>query len=293
MPHSAEVAGPSDCDSLLPIGAFSRRVGVSPELLRVWERRYGLLSPARTSNGRRLYSARDEQRVKEMSRGLARGLRAREAARRACRAGDDAGTATELEEVTRRLWRMVTTFDGPGAEAQLDRLFGGYGVEPALSGVILPFLREVGERWACGEVGVGHEHFAATLVQARLLGLARGWDGGNGPPALLACPPGERHTLGLLCFGLSLRSRGWRITYLGADTPIDAVGEVADAVKPARIVLSSVSPDVYESAREPLTDLAGRHRVALAGQGADEAFAEMLGAAALTGDAVLEAAALA
>ena len=69
------------------------------------------------------------------------------------------------------------------------------------------------------------------------------------------------------------------------------MGEVADAVKPARIVLSGVTADVYESAREPLADLAGRHRVALAGRGADGSFAAQLGAAALTGDPVLEAAA--
>ena len=57
------------------------------------------------------------------------------------------------------------------------------------------------------------------MIEGRLRALARGWGDGDGPRALLACPPGEQHELGLLCFGLLLRERGWRIAYLGAETP--------------------------------------------------------------------------
>ena len=60
-----------------------------------------------------------------------------------------------------------------------------------------------------------------TSLRGRLAGLARNWGAGAGPLAILACPPGELHDLGLLVFGLVLRARGWRIAYLGANTPIE------------------------------------------------------------------------
>ena len=67
-------------DSHLRIGALSRRVGVSPELLRAWEQRYGLLEPVRSDGGFRLYSAADEQRVRSMQRHLEAGVSAAQAA---------------------------------------------------------------------------------------------------------------------------------------------------------------------------------------------------------------------
>jgi MerR family transcriptional regulator, light-induced transcriptional regulator len=285
-----------ESDLLVEIGPFSERVGVSPDLLRVWERRYGLLAPRRTPNGRRLYGHLDEQRVKAMNRGLARGLRAREAARAALAGSPqseaDVRITTELDDVTQRLRRALDALDDSGAQEQLDHLFAGYSVDSVLSNVILPYLHELGERWACDEIGVGHEHFAANLIQGRLLRLAHPWDGGTGARALLACPPGEQHTLGLLCFGLSLRSRGWRITYLGADTPIPAVAQVAASLDPACIVLSSVSASVFEQARKPLARLAKRYPLVLGGAGARPKLARKLGATALEGDPVSEAARL-
>ena len=79
---------------------------------------------------------------------------------------------------------------------------------------------------------VAQEHFASGFIHARLLALARGWDRGLGPRALLACAPGEQHTFGLIAFGIALHEIGWRITYLGADTPIPMVIEAAASVQP-------------------------------------------------------------
>ena len=54
----------------LRIGEFARCVGVSPDLLRAWERRYGLLQPVRSSGGFRLYTDEDAERVARMRRAL-------------------------------------------------------------------------------------------------------------------------------------------------------------------------------------------------------------------------------
>jgi hypothetical protein len=76
------------------------------------------------------------------------------------------------------------------------------------------------------------------MFRGRLLGLARGWDAGVGPRALLACPSGERHDLGLLAFGIALRGHGWRITYLGADTPPESLQQSIAALGPSAVILA-------------------------------------------------------
>jgi MerR family transcriptional regulator, light-induced transcriptional regulator len=281
-------------DTLLRIGAFSRRVGVSVELLRAWERRYGLPAPARSARGVRLYSAADERLVRSMRRAVARGVPAAEAARLAAqdRDGDAPAPSSggELAALRDRLRDALADLDDACAQDVLDRLFGAFTVDAALAEVVLPYLEELGERWECGEIGVGDEHFASNLIHGRLLSLARKWDEGQGPRALLACPPGEQHTLGLLCFGLALRARGWLITYLGADTPTGAVAKVAEALKPAQVVLASVSPEMFAAERGALAELAARIPVALGGSGAGPAAVK--GAAVLGGDPVTEAARL-
>ena len=76
-------------------------------------------------------------------------------------------------------------------------------VETVLRVVLLPYLAELGDRWSTGEATVAQEHFASNLIRGRLLGIGRGWDGGDRPRAVLACAPGELHDLGLIAFGLT------------------------------------------------------------------------------------------
>ena len=219
-------------DGVLRIGELSKRSGVSPELLRAWERRYGLLLPTRSAGGLRLYSQADLERVRVMREHLDAGLAAAQAATLAMRAdtAEPAPTAALSPSAMREdLAAALDHFDEPRAQAILDRVLAAVTVDTLLGEVILPYLRELGDRWERGEASVAQEHFASNVIRGRLLALARGWDRGGGPRAVLACAPGEQHDLGLIAFGLALRARGWRIVYLGADTP---VASVADAAAP-------------------------------------------------------------
>jgi MerR family transcriptional regulator, light-induced transcriptional regulator len=279
----------------LRIGEFSKRVGVSPELLRAWETRYGLLRPERSGGGLRLFSEQDERQVQLMLRNLAAGVHASEAARLALlsrRPSAHAGTRA-AEEIERALTKGVEALDEPMTQTALDRLLETFALPQALSEVVLPFLRRLGERWAAGEIGVAHEHFASDVIGGRLRALAHGWGGGVGPRAVLACQPGERHDLGLLCFGLALREQGWRITYLGADTPLRDVVAVCGELSPAIVVLSAVNRERFRRSTEEIVALGKRMRVAIGGAGATPALATRLGVELLGGDAVGEAAALA
>ena len=132
---------------LLRIGELSRRAGVSPELLRAWERRYGLLRPTRTPGGLRLYSSEDLRRVQEMQRHLSDGVAAAEAAALASQAPVEPENASlTAADVRAELAQALDGLDEPAAQAILDRLFAVGTVEAALSDVILPYLRELGAR---------------------------------------------------------------------------------------------------------------------------------------------------
>jgi MerR family transcriptional regulator, light-induced transcriptional regulator len=255
---------------LLRIGELSRRSGVSPELLRAWERRYGLLRPTRSPGGLRLYSGNDLDRVREMQQHLADGLAAAEAAALATRtASDQVVPSPRLPSTARaELAAALDAFDEPRAQSKLDRLLAEATVETVLTDVILPYLEELGARWKRGDASVAHEHFSTSVLRGRLLGLARGWGRGVGPVALLACLPGEQHELGLIAFGLALRSHGWRIAFFGGDTPLDTVEHAADALQPRLVVLSTVTPDLAHAALPQLQTLASRYRFALGGAGA-------------------------
>jgi MerR family transcriptional regulator, light-induced transcriptional regulator len=305
----------------LRIGELARRTGASPELLRAWERRYGLLHPTRSQGGFRLYTAADEARIRRMREYLAGGVSAAEAARLAVDAETrptTAQTASEdvraprasaqatappdptrdmaadaprpvLRAAARDLVAALDRFDDGQAHAVLDRLFSAYRIETVLRDLLIPYLHDLGERWARGDVSVGQEHFASNLLRGRLLGLARGWGQGHGPAAILACPPGEQHDLGLLAFGITLQRRGWRIIYLGPDTPIATIRHVALGAVPQLVLLAGVAPGPLAEHADAIADLASQTPVALGGAGASAELAARVGARLLEQDPVTAA----
>jgi MerR family transcriptional regulator, light-induced transcriptional regulator len=242
------------------------------DTLRAWERRYGIFEPTRSRGGFRLYSQGDERRAHAMQALIGEGLSAAQAADAVREgrgldgaSGGHAALAPEL--LARELVQAVGRLSEEDANRVLDRAFGALSLEAVMREVLLPALRAIGEGWARGEVSVGQEHFATNLLRGRLLGIARGWMSGSGPVAVLACPPGESHDLGLIVFGLALRARGWRIAFLGADTPVESIAESADALDAALIVVTALAPEALVSVREDLAELGAHRQLALAGAG--------------------------
>lgn len=271
----------------LRIGELSRRTDVAPELLRAWERRYGLLHPTRTDGGYRLYSEADVERVRAMQSHLDAGVSAAEAAGLVL-SGPETRLGTGRALALRgSLEAALDRFDGAAAHTVLDEALSELTVDTVLTEIVLAYLAELGARWERGEASIAQEHFASSLLRGRLLGLARGWDRGSGRRAVLACAPGEFHDLPLIAFGLALRERGWRITFLGADTPIGTVVDAAAKVRPQLVVISASVGDRLREANGQLRRLAQTTRLALAGPGGSAA--RLSKAHVLAGDPVTEA----
>ncbi len=149
-------------------------------------------------------------------------------------------------------------------------------------------MHGLGDRWERGDASVALEHFPSAVLRGRLLGLARGWGLGARPGRRAACPPGEQHHIGLIAFGLALRSRGRRIVFLASDTTLETVAEASDQLDASVVVLSAVSSERVKPVLPQLRELAGRRKLAL-GAAAESDTLKDSGVLALGGDPVAEA----
>ena len=206
----------------LNIAALSRRTGVAPDTLRKWEQRYQILRPTRTAGGQRRYSERDVARVEWLCERLREGYRIGEAAQ--LLGTTEVATTRSPKEHLRTILAALDTGGATEVGLLIDQAFALHGVDDTLEEILRPLLQTIGERWEHGEMTVAEEHVLSEAVRSRLGHLLADSGGGLRGTVVLACAPGERHELGLMMLAIALRRDGWKVIYLGADTP------VADAV---------------------------------------------------------------
>lgn len=249
-----------------PIGVVAERAGVSPDVVRAWERRYGVVEPERDASGRRVYTQSDIDRLVLLARATEGGrsigqvanlengvleelIRERAAAR---------ATAPRLDlpadsgELVRQGMRLVRALDGHQLEVFLLHAASRHGVPVLLRAVVGPLFREIGVEWHAGNLTAAQEHLATTTVRGvlvRLLGSLPRID--EAPVLLAATPAGERHEIGVLMVVAEAVTLGWRVTYLGADLPADEIASAATQTGARAVALGAVyAPDPAGLSRE-------------------------------------------
>ncbi len=259
-PERQQDDGSESRGATLGIGAVARRTGLSPDVLRVWERRHHAVEPFRTAGGTRLYTESQVRRLESLAALVARGHRIG----RLARLSDDALVALFLEdgrtgsiaevaspslppsnggsELIETALEALETVDSARLEQLLTPLFLSLGPRDFTLEVALPLLREVGERWAAGRLSVAAEH-AAVAVLRTLLGASIRRHPNRDPRrrALFATPTGQRHEFGILSAALLGSGVGLDTIYLGCDVPVvDAVTTVRHTE--AGIVVIGLAP---------------------------------------------------
>lgn len=230
---------------LFPIRDLVERTGVNASTLRAWENRHGLIVPVRTPSGHRLYSDEDVARVHRVQELLAQGLGlGRIAARLAAEPpGQPAGGApVSWPGYVAETLRALADFSAE----RLDRVYGEacalYPIDAVTSGLLIPVLERLGERWQERPAGIAEEHFYSAWLRNKLgARLHHAPPAGRGKPLVLACLPGEGHEIGLLVFALAALQAGHRVIYLGANMPTRQIIHVERAAQPAAIVLAGRS----------------------------------------------------
>ena len=142
------------------------------------------------------------------------------------------------------------------------------GVDHTVTEVIMPVLKQVGDAWESGELGVLHEHFVSSSFRGVLGELRMPVQGDQVRTVVLACPPRELHDLPLELFGAMLHARWWRVVSLGANTPMTAIADAVRYLDADACVLAGVRRSAFESRMPSLTRLGSRVPLFLAGEGA-------------------------
>ena len=263
-------------DGLYPMRVVTRMTGLTSHTIRVWERRYQAVVPHRTAGNTRRYSAEDVHKLTLLRKATALGYPIREIA------AYEAGALEELMQAERRVDRSPEAppvqSDDPYAGIRRDYLerieaFDYYRALEALSRaaallttsdfvfeVLLPILRETGDRWEAGTFTVAHEH--AVSAQARglldtLLRLAAPQPGS--PRLVIATPAAHRHEFGVLAAAHLAVARGFEPVYLGPDVPdIDLLDAVSRSE--AALVLLSVERTMDPTESRAFDDVLGRLR---------------------------------
>jgi DNA-binding transcriptional MerR regulator len=216
-----------------PLRAAARLTGLSPEVLRAWERRHRVVVPLRTPGGTRRYRASDLERLRLVKAAVDAGHRIGQVARLAPdelerrAAGPRTATSPGLETVLEALERL----DAARVQHLLSLQLSALGPVRFAQEFALPLVGEIGERWASQQMGVASEHLSSAVLRS-MLGSALTPTAASllGPRIIFATPAGERHELGLQMAALTAMGAGANPIYLGADLPVeDLLQAVEDA----------------------------------------------------------------
>ncbi|MEU8759276.1 MerR family transcriptional regulator [Streptomyces sp. NPDC048659] len=252
----------SDAAHGITTGALARRLGVSPTTVRSWDQRYGIGPAVRADGRHRRWSPGDVAMLEEMCRLTASGVPPAEAARAvrrdrsapvapgpedpapARRAGPGGGLPLgDVRQECRGLARAAVRLDGPAMDALLRQVLAEYGLVTAWEEVMVPTLHAVGRKWESSEDRyVEVEHLLSWHVSTALRRAAAGPAGASpAAPVLLACVPGEQHSLPLEALAAGLAERGLPIRMFGAAVPAEALDAAVRRSGPAAVVLWSQS----------------------------------------------------
>ena len=230
----------------LNISAVERETGLSKDVLRIWERRYGFPRPGRDDNAERQYAAADVAKLRTIKRLMDTGLRPGKLIRQSL---DDLNALAEKRIHPRRdalapamerdVLAVLKSHDVAGLQALLANLLLRQGVQRFVMETIAPLNRAVGEAWMRGELQVFEEHLYTELTQAVLRSALAAFARQPGTPRiLLTTVPGEQHGLGLLMVDALLTPEGAQCISLGTQTPFEDIRRAAAAHKINIVALS-------------------------------------------------------
>jgi DNA-binding transcriptional MerR regulator/methylmalonyl-CoA mutase cobalamin-binding subunit len=233
-------------EASLNISAVERETGLSKDVLRIWERRYGFPHPQRDDNAERQYAPDDVAKLRAIKRLMDTGLRPGKlirqsleelnalAEKRVHPRRDALAPAIERDVLT-----LLKAHDAAGLQYTLASLLLRHGVQRFVVETVAPLNRAVGEAWMRGELQVFEEHLYTEQLQVALRGAVGSLPRQSGlPRILLTTVPGEQHCIGLLMVDALVSPEGAQCISLGTQTPFEDIRRAALAHKAHVVALS-------------------------------------------------------
>jgi len=244
-----------------PIRVVSNRTGLSPHVIRAWERRYRAIVPQRTGTNRRLYSDDEIHRLQLLRRatlaghgiGHIAGLSDRdlealvaEDQTRVPAAYDSKGARSGRESARKVLEdcvEAVSALDAKRLEDVLSSALVRFSRPVVVEEIVLPLMNHIGENWQQGLLKIVHEHVASAVVRNILGNLVAAYGAGpSGPCMVVATPAGQVHEFGALAVAAMAGSMGWRIVYAGPSLPAEEIAAAVETCRAQAIALSIIHP---------------------------------------------------
>ena len=245
-----------------PIRVVTTRTGLSPDLLRAWERRYRVVIPTRSAGGQRLYSDADIDRLRLLHRATQAGRSISNVAELSSESLDalvyhdsapvlvpgapTTDTPAIIDTLTVAAVEAITLLDQPGFERLLRRAATHLSGPHLLDGFIAPLLWRIGHLWEAGRLSPVHEHFASAEIRRMLSNLIeRAPLEAAAPVIALATPAGQLIELGAMLAAATAANEGWRVIYFGPDLPAAEIvlGAKAAGAKAVAVSIVHESPD--------------------------------------------------
>ena len=222
------------------IKAAAKILDMPKVTIRSWETRYDAITPARTESGHRLYSDQNLEDLKWLKIQVQEnGLKISEAVKQlhlsrkkfVTKADDpmpDYSVAQQYDKQIEQLYTAAAEMDSERFQYLMDLNFSLFHHRDVFFSIIAPLMVRIGSEWENGSLSVAHEHMISNIVQQRFNQFFRIFPtSGHLPKVMALCPSGEHHQLGLLLFTLFLRENGYPVTYIGADTPLEGLADLA------------------------------------------------------------------
>lgn len=220
--------------------------GIKSHTLRVWESRYGIIEPKRTSSNIRYYLSDDLRNILNVAHLNKMGYKISKIAQM-CKDErnelviEDSNESTSSENQIQALVKAMLDFDEQSFNHVMSNITLRLGFEKCMLQVIYPFLEKIGMLWQASSICVAQEHFVSNLLKQKIMAATDGQmlkEVSTSVRALLFCPPGELHELNLLFANYMLRSRGVHTLYLGADLPVCDLSKIKKHYDPNFFIMA-------------------------------------------------------
>ena len=250
------------------IKVVSRRTGLSPHVIRIWEKRYGAVEPERSGTNRRLYSDSEIERLSFLRLATAAGHsignianlplgRLKSLVAKANGAGPNTRAAKHAASPAQTFHdSAVKNLDGRLFEETLQGAVVALGNQGLLRQVAAPLAQTIGELWRAGVVSAAHEHFLSSGLKVFLGHLSGKFPvSANAPRIIIATPAGQLHELGAVIVNAAAAQVGWHTTYLGASLPAAEIAGAAVQNRALAVALSVVYPEDDPGLPQEFTNL--------------------------------------
>lgn len=256
--------------SVYTVKHVARMTGISADTVRMWERRYGVVQPARSEGGYRLYDEGAVRRLAAMQALVAAGWSPRLAAEQVKTGGavvpPDVDADSDAQPGPRQdlggsegpsLVPLAQDLDAQRLESVLSGVFASAPFEELVDEWMMPALAELGAAWQAGSVSVGGEHFVSAGLQRHVAAVLAGSRPPSGAPRVIAgLARGSRHELGILAFAAVLRRADLDVVYLGSDLPTESWAETVRSSRAQAVVLSVPTAEDVPGVRDAVAALA-------------------------------------